>query len=203
MRTTQSLRDAGRMVIFTSALLCAMLVCVAFLNVPADSSRGLVQARREYEQSAPGQTDCEQLRKNVQQLTADVDQLKRKVADLDKYRQIDYLRDLLMKEEQRAEALQAQIQDLIDKEAPLQTRIDQLDEQLRPENIDQALAGVGSMRPEEAKDALRRRLGNEKRRVQAQLDLLRQSQTRLQASLATADMSIQRLRLRLAEATRP
>ena len=191
------------MVIFTSALLCAMLACVAFLNVPADSFRGLAQARREYEHSAPGQTDCEQLRKNVQQLTADVDQLKRKVADLDKYRQMDYLRDLLMKEEQRAEALQAQIQDLIDKEAPLQTRIDQLDEQLRPENIDQALAGVGSMRPEEAKDALRRRLGNEKRRVQAQLDLLRQSQTRLQASLATADMSIQRLRLRLAEATRP
>jgi len=110
---------------------------------------------------------------------------------------------LLMKEEQRAEALQAQIQDVIDKEGPLQTRIDQLDEQLRPENIDQALAGVGSMGPEEAKEALRRRLSNEKRRIQAQLDLLHQSQARLQASLAAADASIQRLRPRLAEAARP
>ncbi|HMG73416.1 MAG TPA: hypothetical protein VK582_07940 [Pyrinomonadaceae bacterium] len=203
MRATQSLRHPSRVAIFNTALLCTIFACVALLNVPVVSSGAPAQAQREYGHSAPGQTECEQLRKNVQQLTADVDQLKRKVADLDKYRQIDYLRDLLMKEEQRAEALQAQIQDLIEKESPLQTRIDQLDEQLRPENIDQALAGVGSMRPEEAKDALRRRLGNEKRRVQAQLDLLHQSQTRLQASLATADMSILRLRLRLSEATRP
>jgi chromosome segregation ATPase len=201
MRATESLRRAGRLIIFSGALLSVLLVSVAFL--PAASLREPVEPRNESAHFAADQTDCDQLRKTVQQLTADVDQLKRKVADLDKYRQIDYLRDLLMKEEQRAEALQAQIQDLIEKEAPLQTRIDQLDDQLRPENIDQALAGVGSLRPEEAKEALRRRLGNEKRRVQAQLDLLHQSQARLQASLATADASIQRLRLRLTEAARP
>jgi chromosome segregation ATPase len=200
MRTTQSLRHAGRVVIFGGALLCAVLVCVAFLS--AASLRKPAEPRNESAHFASGQADCDQLRKTVQQLTAELDQLKRKGAGLDKYRQIDYLRDLLMKEEQRAEALQAQIQDLIEKETPLQTRIDQLDDQLRPENIDQALAGVGSLRPEEAKEALRRRLGNEKRRVQAQLDLLHQSQARLQASLATADVSIQRLRLRLAEAAR-
>jgi peptidoglycan hydrolase CwlO-like protein len=200
MRATQSLWHAGRLIIFSGALLCAMLVCVAFLS--AASLRKSAEPRNASAPFAAGQADCDQLRKTVQQLTADVDQLKRKVADLGKYRQIDYLRDLLMKEEQRAEALQAQIQDVIDKDAPLQTRIDQLDEQLRPDNIDQALAGVGSMRPEEAKDALRRRLGNEKRRIQAQLDLLHQSQARLQASVATADASIQRLRLRLVEATR-
>ena len=198
---TQSLRHAGRLIIFSGALLCATLVCVAFLS--AASLRKQAEPRNASAPFAADQADCDQLRKTVQQLTADVDQLKRKVADLDKYRQIDYLRDLLMKEEQRAEALQAQIQDATQKEGPLQTRIDQLDEQLRPENIDQALAGVGSMRPEEAKDALRRRLGNEKRRIQAQLDLLHQSQARLQASLATADASIQRLRLRLTEAARP
>jgi len=201
MRATQSLWHAGRLIIFSGALLCAMLVCFAFLS--AASLRKQAEPRNASAPFAADQADCDQLRKTVQQLTADVDQLKRKVADLDKYRQIDYLRDLLMKEEQRAEAVQAQTQDIIDKEAPLQRRIDQLDEQLRPENIDQALAGVGSMRPEEAKDALRRRLGNEKRRIQAQLDLLHQSQARLQASLATADASIQRLRLRLTEAARP
>ncbi len=201
MRATQSLRHAARLIIFSGALLGMMIVCVAFLS--AASFREPAEPRNASAPFAAGQADCDQLRKTVQQLTADVDQLKRKVADLDKYRQIDYLRDLLMKEEQRAEAVQAQIQDVIDKTAPLQRRIDQLDEQLRPENIDQALAGVGSMRPEEAKDALRRRLSNEKRRIQAQLDLLHQSQARLQASLATADASIQRLRLRLTEAARP
>jgi len=201
MRATQSLRYAARLIIVSGALPGVMLVCVAFL--PAASLPKPTEPRNESAHFAADQTDCDQLRKTVQQLTADVDQLRRKVADLDKYRQIDYLRDLLRKEEQRAEALQAQIQDLLEKEAPLQTRIDQLDDQLRPENIDQALAGVGSLRPEEAKEALRRRLSNEKRRVQAQLDLLHQSQARLQASLATADASIQRLRLRLTEAARP
>jgi chromosome segregation ATPase len=147
--------------------------------------------------------DCEQLRRNVQQLNADLDQLKRRVADLDRYRQIDYTRDLLTKEEQRAEALQNQIQDNSDKMAPLQARMDQIDEQLRPENIDQSLAGVGSMRPEEAKEALRRRLTNDKRRVQTQIDLLNQNHTRLTASLAGSDASIQRLRLRLTEISHP
>ena len=108
-----------------------------------------------------------------------------------------------MKEEQRAEALQVQLTETSEKESALQTRIDQLDYQLRPDNIDQALAGVGSMRPEEAKDALRRRLSNEKRRQQAQIDLLHQNRDGLKASLATADASIQRLRVRLNEATRP
>ena len=157
----------------------------------------------QYAQSTQDKIDCEQLRKMAQHLNAEVDRLQKKVAELDKYRQINYLRDLLMKEEQRAEALQVQVTETSEKESALQTRIDQLDYQLRPDNIDQALAGVGSMRPEEAKDALRRRLSNEKRRQQAQIDLLHQNRDRLKASLATADASIQPLRVRLNEATRP
>src|SRR5258708_2957618 len=139
MRATQSLRQAARLIIFSGALLGMMIVCVAFLS--AASFREPAEPRNASAPFAAGPADCDQLRKTVQQLTADVDQLKRKVAELDKYRQIDYLRDLLMKEEQPAEAVQAQIQDVIDKTAPLQRRIDQLDEQLRPDNIDQALSG--------------------------------------------------------------
>src|SRR6266849_1562362 len=110
MRATQSLGHEGRLIIFSGALLSVMLVCVAFL--PAASFREPAEPRKESARFAADQADCDQLRKTVQQLTADVDQLKRKVADLDKYRQIDYLRDLLMKEEQRAEAVQAQIHDV-------------------------------------------------------------------------------------------
>ena len=139
----------------------------------------------------------------MRQLTAEVDRLKREVAKLEKYRQIDYLRDLLMKEEHLAQTLHTQLMETSEKESALQTRIDQLDEQLRPENIDHALAGVGSVHPEDAREALRRGLSNEKRRLQTQLDLLHQNRARLQASLAGADASIQRLRVRLSEATRP
>jgi chromosome segregation ATPase len=203
MRDAQKLLRAGRVISSGFSWPRVALICLVCLAASAVFSSDSAHGSSRSTLPSQDRNDCEQARKTVQQLTADVDQLKRKVADLDKYRQIDYLRDLLTKEEQRAEALQSQLLDIGDKEAPVQSRIDELDDQLRPENIDQALAGVGSMRPEEAKEALRRRLSNEKRRQQTQLDLLHQSRARLQASLATADASIQRLRLRLTELSHP
>lgn len=203
MRATKSLPRAKRLITLGKFLVSAILICVAFLSVSPATLQETAQKRGDTEQPSQNNNEVEQLRQTVQKLTAEVERLKKKVAVLEKYQQIDYLRDLLTKEEQRAEALQAQLLDVSEKETPLQTRIDQIDEQLRPDNIDQALAGVGSMRPEEARDALRRRLSNEKRRLQTQFDLLHQNRARLQASLATADASIQRLRVRLTEATRP
>jgi hypothetical protein len=203
MRAIQSLRRAAAATNLDRPLIWATLVCVMFLPLSTVRSKEPARKRDEFRQVTQDKTDCEQARKALQQLTAEVEPLKKKVADLDKYRQADYLRDLLLKEEQRSEALQAQLLDISAKEEPLQARIDQLDEQLRPENIDQGLAGVGSMRPEEAKEALRRRLSNDKRRQQTQLDLLDQNRTRIQTALAGADASIQRLRLRLTEATHP
>jgi hypothetical protein len=145
--------------------------------------------------------DTEQLRKTVQQLNAELTLLKKRVAELEKDRLVDSIQDKLVKEQQRAEVLHAQLLGTMEKEATLQARADQIDEQLLPENIDRSLTGVGSLHPEDAREALRRRLTAEKRRVQSQLDLLHQDHTRLQASLADSDAAIQRLRLRLAEAT--
>jgi len=143
-----------------------------------------------------------ELRKKFQRLDSEVTRLRLLVAKLEKYQQIDYLRDQLAKEEQRAEALQAQLGDISAKEGPLQDRVEEIDAQLRPQNLEQSMAGVGSTRPEEARDAVRNRLSNEKRRLQSQIDLLRQSRTRLHASLTTADASIARLRQRLNEISR-
>ncbi len=185
MRKNPSLRSRGRLDLRTAVLLWAAILCFVSLNVSTGVAK---EPTRKRDQATQDKSDCDQLRKRV--------------SDLDKYRQLDYLRDLLTKEEQRAEALQAQLVDIADKESPLQTRSDQLDEQLRPENIDQALAGVGSLRPEEQKEALRRRLTNDKRRVQLQLDQLHQNRTRVQAALAGVDASMQRLRLRITDASK-
>ena len=153
--------------------------------------------------SSQSNSDADQLRKKVEQLTAELTRIKKRVAELEKDRQVDTLQDRLGKEEQRAEVLQAQLLGTTEKEAASQARMDQLEEQLRPENLDRALAGVGSLHPEDAREALRRRLSSENRRIQSQLDLLHQDHARLQSSLADSDAAIQRLRLRLMEATHP
>jgi vacuolar-type H+-ATPase subunit I/STV1 len=147
--------------------------------------------------------EIERLQKSIRRLTAEVERLARRVADLEKERLFDVTRVLLVGEEQRAESLQARLRENSERQYFFQTRLDQLDNQLKPENIERMFVGVGMVRPEEARDTVRRRLSFEKQGLLAQLELLRQERNRFQAALASADMTIQRLRLRLAEAGRP
>ncbi len=186
---------------------CAALLCaITAISLAATEEHFVLQALDKKTQPSPSaqtQQDCaeaEPLRKNVQRLRAEVERLKREVKQLEKHRQVDFIRDQLMKEEQRAETLQLRLLDVAEKQANLQTRLTTVDQQLSPENIDRVLAGVGSLRPEETREGWRRRLNFERQGILGQLDLLRQERIRLQASLATADASIQRLRLRLSEA---
>lgn len=145
----------------------------------------------------------EQLRKSVRQLAAQVERLTKRVADLERERLFDVTRVLLVGEEQRAEALQARLRENVERQTVLQARLEPVDNQLKPENIERMFAGVGLVRPEEARDTVRRRLSVEKQGIVAQLELLRQERNRFLAALASADVAIQRLRLRLSEAGRP
>jgi hypothetical protein len=69
----------------------------------------------------------------------------------------------------------------------LQARLKQLDEDMRPENIERSLALTGSTRPEDLREQRRRQLEAEKAGVQAQLDLLATSRARLETAIATAE----------------
>jgi hypothetical protein len=80
--------------------------------------------------------------------------IKKRVAELEKDRQVDFLQDKPGKEEQRAETFHAQLSATMEKETTLQARVDQLDERLRPGNIERSLAGVGGLHPEDAREAL-------------------------------------------------
>ena len=86
-----------------------------------------------------------------------------------------------------ATSLRSLLSDVQAKEAELQTRERQLDEDMRPENIERSLAGVGSTKPEELREQRRRQLESDKRVVRVQLDILAQSRTRLEAAIADAD----------------
>lgn len=89
--------------------------------------------------------------------------------------------------DERAAGLRAQLVDVQAKQAELQSRLQQLDQDLKPENIERSLAGVGSVHPEELREARRRQLEIEKRGVQSQLEALAANRSRLEAAIARAD----------------
>jgi len=139
------------------------------------------------------------LRKQVQQLSTEVSRLRAELAKLERYKTIDYTRELMLKEEQRVRELQKELIDIGDKETALQKRLDEIEEEQRPDRIERSLAGVGSVKPEEERAAISTRLSNEKRRIQSQMETLRTSRTRIPPLIANAEESIARLKQRLSE----
>src|SRR5689334_21755851 len=85
------------------------------------------------------------------------------------------------------EKLRAQLLEVQGKEDVLRGRLEQLDENIKPENIERSLAGVGSTRPEELREARRRQLAIERDGVLAQLNTLETSKQRLEAAIANAE----------------
>jgi hypothetical protein len=88
---------------------------------------------------------------------------------------------------QNAEDLRAQLNDVKAREGDLTAQLQQLDEALKPENIERSLAGVGSTRPEELRELRRKQLTNEKNSVLRQLEILANSRARLETAIVTAD----------------
>ena len=93
---------------------------------------------------------------------------------------------------QAVENLRAQLQNLESKETELQTRSHQLDEDLKPENIEKYFALNGSTHPEELREQRRRQLEAEKSNITTQLEQLAASRARLEAAIATAEAAAYR-----------
>src|SRR5215212_8512417 len=83
--------------------------------------------------------------------------------------------------------LRAQLLDVQAKEEELRARAQQLDESLKPENIERSLAGIGSTKPEELRESRRRQLTIERNGVQAQFKLLEISRQRLETAITNAE----------------
>lgn len=103
---------------------------------------------------------------------------------------VDFLAPLAQAQtnaQERTANLRAQLLDVQARQAELQIRQQQLDEELKPEKIEHSLAGVGSVHPEELREARRRQLEIERRGVQSQPDTLAASPVRLETAIAAAD----------------
>jgi ribosomal protein L9 len=89
--------------------------------------------------------------------------------------------------QEKAASLRAQLAEVEARQAELQTRLQNLDEKLKPENIENSLAGVGSTHPEDLREQRRRQLEIERNGVRTQLDLLATGHSRLATAIAAAD----------------
>ncbi len=90
------------------------------------------------------------------------------------------------------ETLRSQLSDAQKKEEELQARIKQIEEDMKPENIEKVFALNGSTRPEELREQRRRQLEIEKANVRAQLEQVIQSRARLETAIATAEAAAYR-----------
>ena len=88
---------------------------------------------------------------------------------------------------QRVDELRSQLLETQAKEADLEARLRQLDENIKPENIERSLAGVGSTKPEQLRELRRRQLAIERDGVRAQLKLLAASRERLETAIRAAE----------------
>jgi hypothetical protein len=88
---------------------------------------------------------------------------------------------------ERVENLKAELLDVQGREDGSRMHLQQLDEAIKPENIERSLAGVGSTRPEELRESRRKQLSIERNGVLAQLQTLQTSRTRLESEIANAE----------------
>jgi chromosome segregation ATPase len=179
---------------------------VSTADDPQDETPREARARRNraaaQQQQQQRQREEDESRRVLEELSAELTRLNKKVDEMEKQRRVDLIMERLTRAEQRAEAVQTQLRDTQEKEANLQARVEQLDDALRPESLNRQLATIGTFRPDEERDRLRRQYENEKARVQGLLEVNGKQRQRLEASLQSADQLVQRLRAQLDEETR-
>ena len=89
--------------------------------------------------------------------------------------------------QERAASLRAQLANVQAQQTELETRLAQIGEDIKPENIERSLAGVGSTHPEDLREARRRQLELQRKGTQTQLDSLAATRARLESAIAAAD----------------
>jgi hypothetical protein len=101
-----------------------------------------------------------------------------------------------------ASTLKQELLDIELKETRLRMRLEELDEQLKPESTERALAGFGSTHSEELREHRRKLLTIERSGLQEQLDLLEEERARVEAATAAKENEVY-LRYALPSGTPP
>ena len=86
-----------------------------------------------------------------------------------------------------ADELRVQLIEVQTNEESLRIKALHLEEELKPENIERALAGIGSTKPEELREQRRRQLTLERDGVRARIKVLELSKSRLEMAILAAE----------------
>jgi hypothetical protein len=141
--------------------------------------------------------DDQDIQQTINSLSNQVNRLNDKLGQIQETDQALMDMERLSRAEQRAETLRSQQVEVESKLADLQSKLEDTEYQMKPENIERGMATFGSTRPEEAREARRRKLESDKNRILAQMRILETSRTRLESAVATADAEVDLLRRRL------
>ena len=151
-------------------------------------------------------SEIDLLRKSVQTLSTRLREISDKLLtpdakendnSSDKVRRISANIELLARTEERAGILRKQLLELIEKETSSRSRLAQIDEDIRPENIERALSGIGTTRTVELRETRRRVLENERKGLESLLNQTTSSRSRLEEDVRQADSLVTKLRQRL------
>ncbi|MGH9929185.1 MAG: hypothetical protein ACREA9_08155 [Pyrinomonadaceae bacterium] len=153
-------------------------------------------ARPKKSNASPKPTSDADMQQTINHLSNQVDRLNDKLTEMQQNDRTLIDMERLTRAEQRAESLRGQQVDVESKLADAQAKLDQIEYQLRPENIERA-SGYGTVHPEEAREARRHQLENERSRVLAQIRILETSRDRLEQSVVTADAEVDTLRRKI------
>jgi len=185
------------------------LLLLALVVLTAAADRVSAQANSQTSQPSIASADSVAgelalLRKSLQTLNSRLQAISEELlspesnkSDNEKVKEIATNLDLLSHTEERAEILRKQLIELIEKETTYRTRMTQMDEDMRPENIERSMAGIGGTRTAEMRDTRRRSLDSERKGLESLLAITSQSRIRLEEDVRQADLLVAKFRQRL------
>jgi len=146
--------------------------------------------------------DPESMKRTIRNLSDQVDKLTGKLNDMQASQQSMVDLERLSRAEQRSSQLRAELREVQARKADLQAHLEQVEFQLKPENIERAAVGYGTTRPEELRAQRQRQLEGDRDRTQQQIEQLTGNEARVQQALATSDVEVDRLQKKVDAADR-
>jgi hypothetical protein len=183
-----------------------LLICLLCLLSVASKAQRAAPQEQSAASADPIANELGLLRKSLQTLNSRLQVIsdgllapdtKSEAESKERLKRISTNFDILTRAEERAEILRKQLIELLEKETQFKMRLVQLEEEMRPENIERTLSTYGTTRTVEIRETRRRVLESEKRGVESLLQITSQSRLRLEDDVRQADQLVSKLRQRL------